>query len=288
MPVTKHNEMVHDADRIPGAIAEAFHIASTGRKGPVLIDIPKDVLAQELTEFVWPDKVVLPGYKPNVKGHSKMVREAIDVILAAEKPVIYAGGGIVASGAEAQLLSFAETLDLPVVTTLMARGAFPDSHANHLGMPGMHGHWPAVTALQQADLLIGLGTRFDDRVTGKLDAVRAKCQGRPRRHRPGRDREEQGGRRADRRRPLHRHGTAEPRCSRSGESPARDPGGSGALVGNPRTLPRRAPTVPRAGSRRAAEAQTVVKALNEARARGLHHRHRRRPAPDVGQPAGVL
>ncbi len=170
MPVTKHNEMIHEADRIPGAIAEAFHIASTGRKGPVLIDIPKDVLAQELTAFEWPEKVLLPGYKPNVKGHSKMVREAVDVILSAERPIVYAGGGIVAAGAEAQLRSLAETLGLPVVTTLMARGAFPDSHPNHIGMPGMHGHWSAVTALQKADLLIALGTRFDDRVTGKLEA----------------------------------------------------------------------------------------------------------------------
>ncbi len=170
MPVTKHNEMIHTADRIPGAIAEAFHIASTGRKGPVLIDIPKDVLAQTLTRFEWPERVNLPGYKPTIRGHSKMVREAADVILEARRPVIYAGGGILASGAEQSLLAFAELLNLPVVTTLMARGAFPDSHASHLGMPGMHGHWPAVTALQKADLLIALGTRFDDRVTGKLAA----------------------------------------------------------------------------------------------------------------------
>jgi acetolactate synthase I/II/III large subunit len=170
MPVTKHNEMVTSADRIPGAIAEAFHIASTGRKGPVLVDIPKDVLSQTLTRFVWPDRVVLPGYKPTVRGHSKMVREAVDVILAAERPVLYAGGGIIASGAEAGLRQLAEALDLPVVTTLMARGAFPDTHRLHIGMPGMHGHWTAVTAMQRADLLIAIGTRFDDRVTGKLDA----------------------------------------------------------------------------------------------------------------------
>jgi acetolactate synthase-1/2/3 large subunit len=170
MPVTKHNEMVTTADRIPGAIAEAFHIASTGRKGPVLVDIPKDVLGQVLTRFEWPDRVNLPGYKPTVRGHSKMVREAVDVILAAERPVLYAGGGIIASGAEAALRELAESLELPVVTTLMARGAFPDSHPLHLGMPGMHGHWTAVTAMQRADLLIALGTRFDDRVTGKLDA----------------------------------------------------------------------------------------------------------------------
>lgn len=168
MPVTKHNEMVHTPDRVPGAIAEAFHIASTGRKGPVLVDIPKDVLAQTLTSFDWPEKVSLPGYKPTVRGHSKMVREAVDAILGARQPVVYAGGGILASGAEAVLRQFAEALNLPVVTTLMARGAFPDTHPQHLGMPGMHGHWTAVTALQKADLLIALGTRFDDRVTGKL------------------------------------------------------------------------------------------------------------------------
>ncbi|CAN5124067.1 acetolactate synthase large subunit [soil metagenome] len=170
MPVTKHNEMVTTADRIPAAIAEAFHIASTGRKGPVLVDIPKDVLSQTLTRFEWPERVNLPGYKPTVRGHSKMVREAADVILAAERPVIYAGGGILASGAEAILREFAEMLGMPVVTTLMARGAFPDSHRQHLGMPGMHGHWTAVTAMQKADLLIGLGVRFDDRVTGKVAA----------------------------------------------------------------------------------------------------------------------
>ena len=170
MPVTKHNEMVTTPDRIPGAIAEAFHIASTGRKGPVLIDIPKDVLGATLTRFEWPERVQLPGYKPTVRGHSKMVREAAETILAARRPVIYAGGGIVASGAHEVLRRLAERLELPVVTTLMARGAFPDSHPQHLGMPGMHGHWTAVTALQKADLLIGLGTRFDDRVTGKLDA----------------------------------------------------------------------------------------------------------------------
>lgn len=170
MPVTKHNEMVRNADRIPGAIAEAFHIASTGRKGPVLVDIPKDVLAATLTSFEWPERVNLPGYKPTVRGHSKMVREAANVILGAERPVIYAGGGIVASGASDLLRELAELLELPVVTTLMARGAFPDSHPQHLGMPGMHGHWTAVTALQSSDLLIALGTRFDDRVTGKLAA----------------------------------------------------------------------------------------------------------------------
>ncbi|MGH8932785.1 MAG: acetolactate synthase large subunit [Egibacteraceae bacterium] len=167
MPVTKHNEMVLEPDRIPGAIAEAFHIAATGRPGPVLIDIPKDVLNGQTT-FVWPDRLGLPGYKPTVRGHSKMVREAARAIAEAQRPVIYAGGGIIKSDAHAELRRLAELADLPVVTTLMARGALPDSHPLHLGMPGMHGHWTAVTALQRADLLIALGTRFDDRVTGSL------------------------------------------------------------------------------------------------------------------------
>ncbi|MGH3664647.1 MAG: acetolactate synthase large subunit [Egibacteraceae bacterium] len=169
MPVTKHNEMVRDPERIPGAIKEAFHIAATGRPGPVLVDIPKDVLNARCG-FMWPDRVRLPGYKPTVRGHSKMVREAAREILAARRPVIYAGGGIVRANAHEQLRHLAELLRLPVVTTLMARGAFPDSHPQHLGMPGMHGHWAADTALQRADLLIAFGSRFDDRVTGLLEA----------------------------------------------------------------------------------------------------------------------
>jgi acetolactate synthase I/II/III large subunit len=169
MPITKHNEMIRTPERIASAIAEAFHIASTGRPGPVLIDIPKDVL-NATVEFRYPDKLDLPGYKPTTRGHGKMVREAAKEILAAKRPVIYAGGGIIKANAHEQLLRLAELLDLPVVTTLMARGAFPDSHELCLGMPGMHGHWTAITALQQADLLITLGARFDDRVTGRLDA----------------------------------------------------------------------------------------------------------------------
>ncbi|MGH8898224.1 MAG: acetolactate synthase large subunit [Egibacteraceae bacterium] len=167
MPVTKHNEMVRDPSRISGAIAEAFHIASTGRPGPVLIDIPKDVLNAQTT-FSWPDRLGLPGYKPTLRGHSKMVREAAREILSARQPVVYAGGGIIKANADAELRRLVEFVELPVVTTLMARGALPDSHPQHLGMPGMHGHWTAVTALQKADLLIALGTRFDDRVTGNL------------------------------------------------------------------------------------------------------------------------
>jgi acetolactate synthase I/II/III large subunit len=169
MPITKHNEMVREPDRIAGAIKEAFHIAATGRPGPVLIDIPKDVLNATFT-FSYPDRLRLPGYKPTVRGHGKMVREAAREILAARRPVIYAGGGIIKAGAHDELRRLAELLRLPVVTTLMARGAFPDSHPQHLGMPGMHGHWTAVTAMQRADLLIALGSRFDDRVTGNLAA----------------------------------------------------------------------------------------------------------------------
>jgi acetolactate synthase I/II/III large subunit len=169
LPITKHNEMVTDPERIAAAIKEAFHIASTGRPGPVLVDIPKDVLNARFS-FEYPDRVRLPGYKPTVRGHGRMVREAAREILAARRPVVYAGGGIIRAGAADELRRLAELVDLPVVTTLMARGAFPDSHPNHLGMPGMHGHWTAITAMQRSDLLIALGSRFDDRVTGNLAA----------------------------------------------------------------------------------------------------------------------
>ena len=167
MPVTKHNELVYDPERIAGAIKEAFHIASTGRPGPVLVDVPKDVL-NAVFDYRYPEQLSLPGYRPTIRGHSKMVREAARVILSARRPVIYAGGGMIKAEAHDQLLCLAELLSLPVVTTLMARGVFPDDHELHLGMPGMHGHWTAITALQQADLLIALGTRFDDRVTADL------------------------------------------------------------------------------------------------------------------------
>jgi acetolactate synthase I/II/III large subunit len=168
MPITKHNEMVTDPARIPSAIKEAFHIAATGRPGPVVIDLPKDVLNARFQYAGHPDRLRLPGYKPTVRGHGKMVREAARELLAARRPVIYAGGGVVKAGAHEELARLAERARLPVVTTLMARGAFPDSHPQHLGMPGMHGHWTAVTAMQRADLLLALGTRFDDRVTGSL------------------------------------------------------------------------------------------------------------------------
>jgi acetolactate synthase-1/2/3 large subunit len=175
--VTKHNELVTDAADIPRVIREAFHIATTGRPGPVLVDIPKDIVdpknPRSALEWYWPtdDEVAagLPGYRPTTKGHPRQVREAARTILAAERPVIYAGGGILKARAAEALRDLAELCDIPVVTTLMARGAFPDDHPLALGMPGMHGTYTAVTAMQRADLLIALGSRFDDRVTGNLD-----------------------------------------------------------------------------------------------------------------------
>ena len=169
MPVTKHNMLVRTPGEVAEAIREAFHIASTGRPGPVLVDIPKDVLIAEDT-WVWPDGVDLPGYKPTTKGNLKQVRTAAKMILEAKRPVLYVGGGVIKANATKELFKLATDGHLPVVTTLMARGAFPDSHELALGMPGMHGAYTAVTAMQKADLLVALGSRFDDRVTGKLDA----------------------------------------------------------------------------------------------------------------------
>ena len=167
MPITKHNYLVTNADDITRAVAEAFHIASTGRPGPVLVDVSKDAL-QALTTFVWPTSIDLPGYHPVTKPHAKQVRDAAKMIIAAKAPVLYVGGGVIRAGAAAALRKLADLTGIPVVTTLMARGAFPDSHSQHLGMPGMHGSVAAVGALQKSDLLITLGARFDDRVTGKL------------------------------------------------------------------------------------------------------------------------
>ncbi len=168
-PITKHNYLVTKADDIPRAIAEAFHLASTGRPGPVLVDISKDALNAKTT-FNWPPVMNLPGYHPTTKPNSKRVKEAADRIIAAKKPILYVGGGVIRSNAAKELLQLAELTQIPVVTTLMARGAFPDSHPQHLGMPGMHGSVAAVGSLQQSDLLIALGTRFDDRVTGQLSS----------------------------------------------------------------------------------------------------------------------
>jgi len=169
MPITKHNFLVRNGDDIAKVIAEAFHIAASGRPGAVLVDIPKDVLQGQCT-FSWPPVIDLPGYKPNTKPPSRQIREAAKLIAASRKPVLYVGGGVIRGEASAELLELAELTGIPVVTTLMARGAFPDSHPQHMGMPGMHGTVSAVAALQKSDLLIALGTRFDDRVTGQLSS----------------------------------------------------------------------------------------------------------------------
>ena len=171
MGITKHNWLITDVNDIPRVVAEAFHVATTGRPGPVLIDIPKDI-AQSTMEWYWPapEDLDLPGYRPVTEGDPTLVREAAELLLAAERPVIYAGGGILKARAADALRELAERTGIPVVTTLMARGCFPDSHPLCLGMPGMHGNYTAVTAMQKSDLLIALGSRFDDRVTGRVSA----------------------------------------------------------------------------------------------------------------------
>jgi acetolactate synthase I/II/III large subunit len=169
MPCTKHNYLVTDVEQIPDVIREAFHLAATGRPGPVLVDIPKDLLVETMT---WhrPGEINLPGYKPSVKGHPKQVQTAVELINQSERPVLYAGGGIIRANAADRLRRFAEVANLPTVTTLMGRGGIPDSHPLALGMPGMHGNYTAIMAMQRSDLLVTIGARFDDRVTGKVDA----------------------------------------------------------------------------------------------------------------------
>ncbi|MBP1781363.1 acetolactate synthase-1/2/3 large subunit [Micromonospora sp. HB375] len=169
LPITKHNFLVQTADEIPRVLAEAFHLAATGRPGPVLVDIPKDVLQAPAT-FSWPPALDLPGYRPTLHPHGKQIREAARLMTNARRPVLYVGGGVLKAGATEGLRKLAEQTGIPVVTTLMALGAFPDSHRQHLGMPGMHGTVAAVYGLQKADLIVALGARFDDRVTGKLDS----------------------------------------------------------------------------------------------------------------------
>ncbi len=168
MPVTKHNWLVTDAQDVPRIIREAFHVATTGRPGPVLVDMPKDV-SNQLMDWEWPEGVDLPGYKPTLKGHAKQIKDAARLMSEAQRPVLYVGGGILKARAAEALRELVNLTDFPVVTTLMARGAFPDDHPRCLGMPGMHGNYTAITAMQKSDLLIALGSRFDDRVTGKLD-----------------------------------------------------------------------------------------------------------------------
>jgi acetolactate synthase-1/2/3 large subunit len=171
MGITKHNWLITDVRDIPRVVAEAFHVATTGRPGPVLVDLPKDI-ANARMEWYWPEPsdLDLPGYHPMTEGDPAAIREAAELLLAAERPVLYAGGGILKARAADALRELAERTGIPVVTTLMARGSFPDSHPLCLGMPGMHGNYTAVTAMQRADLLIALGSRFDDRVTGRVDA----------------------------------------------------------------------------------------------------------------------
>ncbi|MBQ1045989.1 acetolactate synthase large subunit [Micromonospora sp. C72] len=169
LPITKHNFLVQTADEIPRVLAEAFHLAATGRPGPVLVDIPKDVLQAPAT-FSWPPALDLPGYRPTLHPHGKQIREAARLMTGARRPVLYVGGGVLKAGATEGLRKLAEQTGIPVVTTLMALGAFPDSHRQHLGMPGMHGTVAAVYGLQKADLIVALGARFDDRVTGRLDS----------------------------------------------------------------------------------------------------------------------
>ena len=169
MPATKHNHFVTDPEEIGQAVAEAFHLAVTGRPGPVLVDVPKDVLNARL-EWRDPGPISMPGYRPTVNPHHLRIAEAIRLIEDSERPVLYVGGGIIKAEASEALTSFAEAANIPVVTTLMGRGAIPDRHPNALGMPGMHGLYAATTAMQKSDLLIAVGVRFDDRVTGDPDS----------------------------------------------------------------------------------------------------------------------
>ena len=168
MAVTKHNYLVTDPSDIPRIVKEAFHIATTGRPGPVLIDVPKDV-SNEMMEWYWPEELDLPGYAPNSDVEIEKIRDAVKLIRAAERPVIYAGGGLLKARAAESLKQFVDLTDIHVATTLMARGVFPDRDPRCLGMPGMHGNYTAVTAFQKSDLLINLGARFDDRVTGNTE-----------------------------------------------------------------------------------------------------------------------
>jgi len=175
MSVTKHNWLVTDASEIPRVIAEAFHVATTGRPGPVVVDLPKDVANQQM-EWYWPKRLDLPGYQPTTKGHPKMIEQAARLIAESSRPVVLAGGGLVRAGAGEALREFVDRSGIPVTTTLMGRGILPDSHPRALGMPGMHGCYAAVMAVQEADLVIALGARFDDRVTGRVDAFAPRAR----------------------------------------------------------------------------------------------------------------
>ncbi|HWI55538.1 MAG TPA: biosynthetic-type acetolactate synthase large subunit [Desulfobacteria bacterium] len=168
LPITKHNFLVSDVNDLARTIKEAFHIATTGRPGPVLIDVPKD-LQVEATEYKYPETVSLKGYRPNVQGNKAQIKNAARMMGEAKKPVIYVGGGVIASGASAELLKLAELISCPVTTSLMGIGSFPETHSLSLGMLGMHGTRAANYAVSECDLLIAIGARFGDRVTGKID-----------------------------------------------------------------------------------------------------------------------
>ena len=274
---------ISDVNDIPRVVREAFHVATTGRPGPVLVDLPKDI-ANQTMEWYWPEKVDLPGYKPNVKGHPKQIKDAARLINEAKQPVIYAGGGILKANATNELRELAELTGIPVVTTLMARGVLPDEHPLCLGMPGMHGNYTAVTSMQKADLLITLGARFDDRVTGKVSRRSRRRQGHPRRHRPGRARQGAPRRRADRRRRAH----GDRRADQGGEGRAGQArrarhsrrGSRSCTSGRPTS--RSSTTQDEGGP---LKPQFVIERAARQHARRLHPRGRRRPAPDVGEPA---
>jgi acetolactate synthase I/II/III large subunit len=175
IPITKHNYLIKDAAELPEVIKEAFYIATTGRPGPVLIDVPADVSKHEI-DFVYPQSVNLPGYKPTVKGHSRQIKQAADLIAKARRPLLYAGGGVLSAGATKELKELAELMQLPVVATLMGKGCFPEDHHLSVGMPGMHGAKYTNYAITETDLIIAVGVRFDDRVTGKLSSFASKAK----------------------------------------------------------------------------------------------------------------
>jgi acetolactate synthase-1/2/3 large subunit len=175
LPITKHNYLVKDVAELPETIAEAFHIATTGRPSPVLVDVPADVSKADVV-YRWPATLNLPGYKPTIRGHARQVKEAANLISKARRPLLYAGGGVLASGAWKELKELAELMQIPVAATLMGKGAFPEDHHLSLGMPGMHGPKYVNYALTETDLLIAVGVRFDDRVTGKLSAFATKSK----------------------------------------------------------------------------------------------------------------
>ncbi len=175
MPITKHNYLVKDSRDVPEVVKEAFHIATTGRPGPVLIDVPVDVSKGEL-DYEYPATVSLPGFKPTYRGHSKQIKQAAQMIAKARKPLLYVGGGVIASGASKELKELAELMQLPVTTTMMGKGSFPEDHHLWIGMPGMHGAKYTNYTITETDLLIAIGVRFDDRVTGKLSAFATKAK----------------------------------------------------------------------------------------------------------------